>query len=163
MTMLGAPSSAATALLGMLMVVHAQAQTIALDANWEGTWQCEASDSASAFTSPMVAIISGSQIKLSRASNTSDEVLNGTVDANGSVSLSGRGTRADGQRILSSITGTLSGRSLTASGRVVPLAGGAVQTCALALTPVGASARPAIYTYPYAYPAAHHHGHHGHH
>jgi hypothetical protein len=122
----------------------AAAQTTSADGDWEGTWRCEAVDGAGAFTSPAVATINGNRIKLSRAGDTSDVVLNGTIDASGAVTLTGRGAGPDGQPVLSSFTGTLSGRALTASGRAVPLSGGAVQTCALALAPIGAPAGPTV-------------------
>ncbi len=117
-------------------VSWAQAQTTGSDGDWEGVWQCADSVNAGAFTVPAIATISGRRIKLSRATDNSD-VLNGTIDANGAVVLTGRGSDANGQPTLTSFTGSLSGRTLTATGRAVPLSGGAVQACNLALGPSG--------------------------
>jgi len=138
------PNLVLTLLLSAALAVPAATAQTNVDGDWEGTWRCDAVDGAGAFTSPAVATISGGRIKLSRAGDASDVVLNGTIDAGGAVTLTGRGAGPDGQPVLSTFTGTLSGRSLTAGGRAVPLGGGAVQTCALGLALVGAPAGPTV-------------------
>jgi hypothetical protein len=160
------PHLVLTLLLSATLAVPAATAQTNADSDWEGTWRCEAVDGAGAFTSPAVATISGSRIKLSRAGDASDVVLNGTIDAGGAVTLTGRGPGPDGRPVLSTFNGTLSGRSLTASGRAVPLSGGVVQTCALALAQIGAPAGPTVlrgsggpvtdapYPAPEAYPPA---------
>lgn len=122
-------------------IPRGQAQSVGSDGDWEGVWQCTASINAGAFTVPAIATISGNRIKLSRATDNSDDVLNGTIGANGTVVLTGRGIGADGQPTLTNFTGSLSGRTLTATGRAVPLSGGAVQACSLAMGPSGGTAQ----------------------
>lgn len=132
------PSLALAFLISSTMAVPAaHAQQAGWDGDWEGTWQCAANANMAAFTLPAIATISRGRIKLSRATANNDEILNGTIDGSGAVVLTGRGVGPDGQPLLSSFNGTVSGRSLTANGRIVPQGGGAVQPCALAMAPAG--------------------------
>jgi hypothetical protein len=127
-----------------LAMATAKAQVVAVEGDWQGTWRCDPADGSAASTAPAIATISAGRIKLSRASGASDEVLNGTVAANGGVVLSGRGSGPDGQPMMFTFAGILSGRSLTASGNATPVGGGSKQTCALALTPLDVPAGPTV-------------------
>lgn len=118
-------------------IPEAHAQQAGWDGDWEGIWQCAANANAAAFTEPAIATISRGRIKLSRATTNNDEILNGTIDGSGVMILTGRGIGPDGQPLLSSFSGAVSGRSLTANGRIVPQGGGAVQPCTLAMAPAG--------------------------
>jgi len=118
-------------------IPEAHAQQAGWDGDWEGIWQCAANANAAAFTEQAIATISRGRIKLSRATTNNDEILNGTIDGSGVMILTGRGIGPDGQPQLSSFSGAVSGRSLTANGRIVPQGGGAVQPCTLAMAPAG--------------------------
>ena len=142
--MSAAPKQVLTLLLSLALAMPAAAQTARLDGDWEGTWRCEGADGAGASTSTAVATINGNRIKLSRAGDASDVVLNGTIDAAGTVTLSGRGTGPAGEAILANFSGAVSTRTLTASGRAVPVGPGPLLTCALALTPLNAPTAPTV-------------------
>ncbi len=139
-------------LLSSTAVIPASAQQAGWDGDWEGTWQCAANASAAAFTAPAFATISRGRVKASRATENNDEILNGTIDGGGTVVLTGRGIGPDGQPLLSSFSGTLSGRSLMANGRIVPQGGGAVQPCTLALAPAGSGGPGPVASRPYPAP-----------
>lgn len=136
-------TKAGLALLTLAMAACNTAWATTLDGEWRGTFQCVASptDAAKipAFSSAFTLSLSGTEAAGSRVAPNVTEVLKGTLQADGSLQVSGVGQRKSGQGKpwVTTITGTFTADKFAGSGGMYANDGSQLRDCTVSLYHVG--------------------------
>jgi CubicO group peptidase (beta-lactamase class C family) len=129
--------------IGLVLTSNGTLLAATFDGDWTGTFECAASPTdpakVPAYSTSFTLTVSGAAASGSRVAPNMSEVLNGTVEPQGSLRLSGTGQRksGEGQPWTTTISGNFTGDKFAGSGGIFGSDGRQARKCAVSLTHLG--------------------------
>ena len=129
--------------IGLVLASNGTLLAATFDGDWTGTFECAASPTdpakVPAYSTSFALTVTGTAASGSRLAPNMSEVLNGMVEPQGSLRLSGTGQRksGEGQPWTTTISGSFTGDRFAGSGGIYVSDGRQARKCAVSLTRSG--------------------------